>query len=246
MKQTLNNQKSSAHVKVRGIASKVAVFLSAGMILLTGNAAKAETFDIPVPKALVNTGINAYLQGMEINLDTWDKWNGKNWYKNNSYILMPSGSKESIEIPKSPTLQTTLRWYNGYVNDLKSQTISVKQDGKKIKFNVFFENAGDELKVGCINRRRDKPCAAHLLKHSGQVNNAQISAWLEPVLSNGKISFKQPEVKFDFDLKPDSWIANKAKDIADKFVDVDGYVKKGLTTELMKALEEEKTIEGLP
>ncbi|MEM1391738.1 MAG: hypothetical protein AAF316_14665 [Cyanobacteria bacterium P01_A01_bin.80] len=109
MKQTLNNQKSSAHVKVRGIASKVAVFLSAGMILLTGNAAKAETFDIPVPKALVNTGINAYLQGMEINLDTWDKWNGKDWYKNNSYILMPSGSKESIEIPKSPTLQTTLR-----------------------------------------------------------------------------------------------------------------------------------------
>ena len=248
MKQILNSQNSSASVnqksQVRDIASKVAIFISAGMILLTGNAAKAETIDIPVPKSVVTTGINAYLQGMEVNLDTWDKWNGKDWYKNNSYILMPNGKKEPINIPKSATLQTTLRRYNGYVNDMRSQTISVKQDGKKFKLNVFFESAGDELKIGCINRRKDKPCVAHLLKHTGQVNNAQVTAWLEPVLSRGKISFKQPQVKFDFDLKPDSWIANKAKNIVDWFIDTDGYIKKGLTTEFTKALKEKQTIEG--
>jgi len=243
MKQILNKQESA--LSIRGITSKVAVFLSAGMILLTGNVAKAETVDISVPKSLVTTGINAYLQGMEINLDTWDKWNGKDWYKNNSYILMPNGSKKPLNIGKSPTVQTALRRYNGYVNDLRSQTISVKQDGKKIKFNVFFENAGNELQVGCKKLKKDKPCVAHLLKHSGQVNNAQVSAWLEPVLSNGKISFKQPQVKFDFDLKPDSWILNKAKNIADRFVDTDGYVKKGLTTGFTNALKNQQTIEGL-
>jgi hypothetical protein len=235
----------SRRFRVQNIASKAAIFLSAGLILLTGNAAKAETTQIQVPKALVTTGINAYLQGMEINLDTWGEWNGNDWYKNNSYILMPNGKRDPIEIDKSSTLQTPLRRYNGYVNDLRSQTISVKQDGTRFKFNVFFENAGDELKVGCINRNRDKPCAAHLLKHSGQVENAQVTAWLEPVLSGGEISFKQPEVKFDFDLKPDSWLLNKGKNIADAFVDTDGYIKKGLTNEVMKALEKEKTIEGL-
>ncbi|MCJ8279037.1 MAG: hypothetical protein MJK14_03600 [Rivularia sp. ALOHA_DT_140] len=242
MKQILNQQKSALTIK--GIASKAAVFLSAGMMLLTGNVAKAETVDIPVSKTVLTAGMNAYLQGVEVNLDTWDKWNGKDWYKNNYYILI-NGSKKPIKIDRSPTVQTTFRRYNGYVNDLRSQTISVKQDGKKFKFNVFFENAGDELKIGCINRRKDKPCKAHLLKHSGQVNNAQITAWLEPVLSNGKISFKQPQVKFDFDLKPDSWILSKAKNIADRFVDTNGYVKKELNKQVALSLKDPKTIAGL-
>ncbi len=204
-----------------------------------------EYLDIPIPKAVITTAINAYLSGMLINLDNWGSWNGSNWHTQGSYILMPNGHVEPLNIPLSPTMKTVLRRYNGYINDLSTQSISVFIEGNKIRIRFIFESAGNELKVGCINRRKDKPCKAHLLNHSGQINNAQVNVWLTPVFTGSEVSFKDFEVKFDFDLQPDSWLLDKALSIVNWFIDTDSLIKQELTDGINDWLDDNNTIEGL-
>ena len=183
-----------------------------------------ETKDIYIPKSFLVTAINAYLSGTKVTLDNWGPWNGSNWHVAGSHVLMPNGHKEPIDIPLSPTVKSLFRRYNGYINNMSSSNISVFLDGNKIEVRILFESAGDELKVGCINRRKDAPCKAHLLKHTGQVNNAQVSFWLTPVFNGSTISFEDFDVEFDFDLSPDSWILDKLMKVVNWFIDTDSLI----------------------
>jgi hypothetical protein len=204
-----------------------------------------ESHDIVIRKDFLATAINHYLSATHIQFNNMGNWNGRDFHVNDSYILLPGGRRIALDIPKSDQVKTVFRRYNGYVKHLQSSHIAVAMDGNKLRISVFFESAGNELKIGCINRRRDKPCKVHILKHTGDINNAQVHAWLEPVLSGSQISFKEPDVTFDFDLSLDSWILNRAKKIADWFRNTDSIIKRELTRRFKQGLKDQKTIEGM-
>lgn len=219
--------------------------LATAVALLSSDPAMAARQKIVVPKSLVTTTINTYIRGYQFNLDTWGAWNGSDWYNSNSYILKPSGQRSVLDIPRSPTVTSAFRRYNGYINDLSSENVTVGLDGSRFKISIYFESAGDELKIGCVNRRKDEPCTTHLLKHTGQIDHAQVTAWLEPVLQGPAISFNDPEVRFDFDLHPDSWVLSEMKEVVDWFVDTDGIIKRVIPREFKKQLKDSGTIAGM-
>lgn len=200
---------------------------------------------ITVPKALVIAGANAYLSGMEICIDTWGPWNGRDWHVENSYVLKPSGERDHLELQKSPTLVgSSRRWVTGF-NEVRSNEISAKADGKRLKVNVFFESAGEEIKIGCINRLSDKPCAVHALKHSGQLDHAQVSVSLRPELTADQISFIDPSVNVDFDFSFDSWVLESLRELVDLFRDTNEILKEQVRKAIHRTFEDEKTLRGL-
>ena len=103
------------------------------------------------------SAINAYLAGFEVQFDNWGSFSGSGggtWHTNNSYVRFPSGKKVNFDVPRSPTLKTAFKRYNAYVDDMRTQNISVVAEGDKLKLRAFFESAGNEIKIGCINRRK--------------------------------------------------------------------------------------------
>lgn len=217
-------------------AKRLALLAIAGGACLAPLAAEAGAKDFKIPKAVAIAGANAFAAGIEINLDNWGKFKGSGggtWQENNSYVLMPSGSKKSFVIPRSGTVQTGTRRYNAYIDNMTSQTIDVKADGDMLKIRVFFESAGDEIRIGCINRLKDKPCKAHLLKHTGDINNAHIYAWLKPTFSGSRIGFAPVDLSMDFDFKLDSKALDLVKNAANYFVDIKGKTRSAAKSAFM-------------
>lgn len=201
--------------------------------------ARADTKDVTIPKSVVFSAINAYAKGIEIRLDNWGSFSsagGGTWHTNGSYVSFPSGQKVMLPVDRSPTVTGALRRYNAYVDDLATQSIDVKPDGDRIKVRLFFESAGDEIRIGCINRRKDEPCDAHVFKHTGDVNNAHVTAWLKPKIVGSKISIEPSDLTLDFDLSLDSWILEEVKNVASHFVDVKGKVRSAVKAAFMTEL----------
>ena len=206
--------------------------LALAALPLIAPTAHAETKDVKIPKAAVVTALNAYLAGFELQLDNWGSFRstgGGTWHTNNSYMLFPSGAKKPFHVPRSDTVQlagkASSRRYNAYIDNMTSQTINVKADGSRLKLNMYFESAGNEIRVGCINRRTDKPCKARLMKHKGNINNAYVSAWFKPTFSGSSMTLSPLDLTMDFDLKLDSWILDNLKNVASHFIDIKGKVR---------------------
>jgi hypothetical protein len=206
-------------------------------------SANAATKDIAIPKSVAIAAINSYMSGFSINLDNWGSFHksgGGNWHANNSYIQTPSGARSAISIPLSPTLQSKYRRYNAYIDDMATQSIDVKADGSKLKLRVFFESAGNEIRIGCVNRRKDKPCAVHLMKHTGDINNAHLYLWFKPVIEGNKLRLAPTDAAMDFDLKLDSWILDNLKNVASHFVNIKGKVQSKTKEMLLAELKREE------
>lgn len=222
--------------------------IAASLLALACGPVSAETREILVPKSVLVSAFNAWLAGAEINLDNWGGFRGEGggtWHVDASFVSFPSGGRRSIDLPRSPTVQTAGRRFNAYVNDMASRTIDVKLDGELIKGRLFFESAGDEIKVGCVNRRRDEPCKAHLLKHTGQIDNAHVFAWLRPTFDGARLGVKPVDLKLDFDFTLDSWILDNMKNVAEHFVDIKGLVEgkaRGAFFEALGARETQRAL----
>ena len=212
------------------------------VIALTATSAQAETKDIKIPKAAVVASVNAFASGMELRIDnmgSFRKADNGTWHVDNSHLILPTGRKVKLTVPRSPTMSTTFRRYNAYINDMTSQTVDVKADGAKLKLRLFFESASKELVVGCVNKRRKAPCKVRILKHKGDINNAHLFAWFKPRFSGSKVEFVPDRIEFDYDLRLDSWILRKMKNVASHFVNVKkkvrGEVQKAFMSEFNKA-----------
>ncbi len=202
--------------------------LAIAVLLASGPTAAAANKDIKIPKSVAVSAINAYLAGFEVQFDNWGSFKGGGggtWHTNNSFVRFPTGKKVSFNVPRSPTLQTTFKRYNAYVDDLRTSSISVVAEGDKLKLRAFFESAGNEIRIGCINRRKNKPCKVHVLKHTGDINNAQVFAWFKPTFSGSTVRIVPTDLKLDFDLKLDSWILDKMKNVVSHFVDIKGKAR---------------------
>ncbi len=220
--------------------------LAFGVLPVPGTA-RAETSTVKIPKSLVVTAVNAALSGFEINLDNWGTFRPQSkgtWHVDNSYVLFPSGKKYQIEVPRTPDESVGGRRYNAYVDDMKTQTLDVKLDGNRVRLRSFFESAGNEINIGCINKASDKPCKVHPLKHSGDLDNAYFAALFDLKFNGPRISLVPSDVEIDFDLHLDSKVLDTLKNIASQFVDIKGIVRrnarKAFVTELTKPdLEQE-------
>ncbi len=202
--------------------------LALAAFLASGAGAMAASKDIKIPKSAAISAINAYLAGFEVQFDNWGSFKGSGggtWHTNNSYVRFPSGKKVNFDVPRSPTLKTAFKRYNAYVDDMRTQNISVVADGDKLKLRAYFESAGNEIKIGCINRRKNKPCKVHLLKHTGDINNAQVFAWFKPTFSGSTVRIVPTDLNLDFDLKLDSWILDKMKNVASHFINIKGKAR---------------------
>lgn len=218
------NSSLSTHLTRIGGASTLAI----AVLLASGPTAMAATKDIKIPKSVAVSAINAYLAGFEVQFDNWGGFKnngGGTWHTDNSYVRFPSGKKVNFNVPRSPTLTTAFKRYNAYVDDMRTSNISVIAEGDQLKLRAFFESAGNEIKIGCINRRKKKPCKVHILKHTGDINNAQVAAWFKPTFSGSTVRIVPTNLSLDFDLKLDSWILNKMKNVASHFVDIKGKAR---------------------
>ncbi|MFY0611831.1 MAG: hypothetical protein JXQ99_09930 [Hyphomicrobiaceae bacterium] len=226
MTSVVNSTNSSKSVSLTRFAGASA--LAIAVLLASNPAAMAATKDFKIPKSAAITAINAYLAGFEVQFDNWGSFKGSGggtWHTNNSFVRFPSGKKVNFNVPRSPTLTTAFKRYNAYVEDMRTSNISVVADGDKLKLRAFFESAGNEIKIGCINRRKKKPCTVHVLKHTGDINNAQVSAWFKPTFSGSTVRIVPTNLNLDFDLKLDSWILDKMKNVASHFIDIKGKAR---------------------
>jgi hypothetical protein len=218
--------KEAVRKKTFSILGGLALTLSA--LPFTCGPVQAETKDIKIPKSVVTSAMNAYLAGVRLQIDNWGSFKssgGGSWYTENSYLQLPSGKKAPLTVPRSPTVKTALRRFNAYIDDFSTQSISVVADGDKMMMRAFFEDAGNEIHVGCINRRKDRPCKVHWLKHTGDIDNAHVYAWFKPSFSGSTITVSPVDLTLDFDLKLDSWILNNVKNVASHYVDIKGKVR---------------------
>ena len=222
--------------------------LAASLLALACGPVSAETREVLVPKSVLVSAFNAWLAGAEINFDNWGGFRGEGggtWHVEESFVSFPSGGRQSIDLPRSPTFQTATRRFNAYVNDVASRTIDAKLDGNLVKGRLFFESAGDEIKVGCVNRRQDKPCKAHLLKHTGQIDDAHVFAWLRPTFDGARLGVEPVDLELDFDLTLDSWILDNMKNVVDHFIDIKGIAERNVRRAFFQALEARETQHAL-
>ncbi len=224
--------------KRRAILNLIFIALLA---LQTSPIALAETRKVKIPKASVITAINSYMAGFQLNLDNWGSFRssgGGTWQTDSSYLLFPSGRKKPLNIPRSKTVKLggkfSLKRYNAYIDDFSTQSLNVKTDGDKLKVSIFFESAGNEIRIGCINRRKKNPCKAHLMNHKGHINNAHIYGWFKPGFSGTTISLVPVDLTLDFDLKLDSWILQSMKNVASHFYNIKGNIRSTAKQEFMK------------
>lgn len=107
---------------------------------MIGSSSHAETVNIPVPKAAVATAFNAALNSTKIHLDNFGSKNGTSWLKDQSYILLPMGSKKSFPIPDYTFEITPWRKLKYYVNDMNTNSMQVTFNGNRLHADAHFES----------------------------------------------------------------------------------------------------------
>ncbi|MUG91225.1 hypothetical protein F7734_01415 [Scytonema sp. UIC 10036] len=169
-----------------------------GNISLLSSSARAETVNIPVPKAAVATAFNAAFSSTKVHL-----------HKDANYILMPNGSKKSI--PLSNPIYTykfsgIARHIDYSLQDFNTQSIQATVNGDRINADMYFENQGEEIQAKCFRKLAGKWGECSLdIERDIHLDNTNLSISLIPVAYNGSISYANPEVTFKTDVR----IANK-------------------------------------
>jgi len=213
----------------------------AACMLLNASHLMAETKDIPVPKAMLATTINAALSATQINIDTYGSKNGTSWYHDNSYVLTPDGQKQKMSLPeityllKSTVTGNTMRTWKAYVNDFATTSLSVVPDNDQFKLNAVFESAGEEIKTKCINRQ-NKECTLNV-ERDGEINNAVLSVKLKPVVLDNSIGYAtNPAVSFSADIKMNNKLCNIGGDICNRITKYKSNIKTAVEKNLQTGL----------
>lgn len=212
----------------------------ASCILFSTPVIQAEEQEIPVPKAILAAAFNTVLDSMMVNIDTYGSRKGNSWYHNNSYVVTPDGKKRPIKLEeivvhlKTKNKKKTLRTWRAYINDFRSQSLSVVPVGAKLRLNVVFESAGEEIKIKCINAFK-KQCIK--MERDGEIDNATLSIDFAPTVMNNSITYKpNPKVSFEADIQLNNKLCKIGGDLCNKIFKYRSKIRKAVTARLTGAL----------
>lgn len=207
--------------------------LALSSIPMLSSSSYAETANIPVPKAAVATAFNAVLNSTKIHLDNFGPKNGTSWLKNQSYILLPTGSKKSFPIPDYTFEITPWRKLKYYVNDMNTNSMQVTVNGNRLNADAYFESQGEEIQARCIRRVLGDWGECTLdMERDIHLDNAVLSMSLVPIAYKGSISYSAPKVSFKTDVK----IANK---LCQAFKGVCGWLENKIKQEMTQTIGSE-------
>lgn len=206
--------------------------LVTALLLATACNVNAETVNIPVPKAVVVGAFNTALSGVKVHVDNYGSKQGTSWLSQQSYILLPDGSKKKFNIPEQTTDVTKRRKWRHYINDFNSKEIQVAANGSQLEMTVHFESQGEEIKGKCIKTKlsgKKKECTLNM-ERDIHLNNSSIEVSLKPAAYNGSIAFSNVGAKFKTDLH----IPNK---LCQLFSGLCGKIESFIKSKIKNAIE---------
>ena len=167
---------------------------------------RAETARIPIAKADLAIALETALEPTRIHLDNYGPRHGTSWLEDDSFIELPGESAKSFSIDEYRFKVTRFRRILYYVNDLNSSTIEARANGTRIQLTVHFESQGEEIKAHCIRRRWGRWGECKLrIERDIHLDDSEVMVSVEPVAYQGSISYANPEVTFETDVR----IANR-------------------------------------
>ena len=196
------------------------------------HASGAET-TLSLPKTLVANVLNQSFSKTEVLIDNYGAKHGNSWLEQNSYIRLPDGETRHFNIAEQVTRITKWRQWKHYVDDLRSQSVSVTAQGQGLRFLITFESQGEEIKGKCL--RNGKECKLKM-ERDIHVDNARLSVDIQPVPLNNSVGFLVGDVDFSASLKIPNKLCQAVKKICDK---IEGKIYKELKSQLEKTVRNE-------
>jgi hypothetical protein len=175
---------------------------AAAVLSLLASSASAETVNINVPKTAVAAAMNAAFSTMKVRLHNFGPKQGVSWLANDSYILLPGGSKMVFDIPEHSYKIAHNRYIKHYVNDKSTNGISVAVNSDHLVVTASFESHGEEIKGKCVRKLAGKWGECTLkMERDIHLDNSRLTVAFMPVAHKGSISIGAPSVDFKTDLK---------------------------------------------
>ena len=165
---------------------------------------RGEVVEIPIPKAALVQALDSALDGSEILIDNFGSRDGSSWHDDTSYIRMPGQSKAEFSVPEYTYNLNRARKYRYYVDDLRLSGIEAAAAGSKIELTLRFESQGEEIKAKCLRwalfRWGWVECSFPMDRDI-HLDDTRLLVGVTPVALEGSISYADPSVKFETDLR---------------------------------------------
>ena len=199
------------------IRKSYGLLLLGGLFIASPAHASTETVTVKIPKAVVVSAFNQFIQGTEIHVNNYGpkKGSGKNlsWLSQQSAIHLPTGDELSFDIPEQVTTLKkksdghVIRIWRHYINDLNSSQINMTQHGDRLRLTIDFESQGEEIKGKCSKAKGAKHkkwvgCIPTNMERDGELNNARLTIDLKPAAYQGGIAY-EPLSASDVDFQAD-------------------------------------------
>jgi hypothetical protein len=184
-------------------------------------AEETETAVLHLPKAALSTAFNLALSSTSIQLDNFGAKHGTSWHEDDSWVLLPGGSKFRFGIPENTFKVTKRRSLLSYVDKLHSSSMTAKVDGDRVVVEVAFESADEEIKTRCVRDPligKKRECSLKM-ERDAHLDNMFVAISVSPAAHDGSVSYADPDVEVAVDVRISNKLCQAFKRICDKIED---------------------------
>ena len=199
---------TAASTAIRALAA-LAVALAA--LLAATTPARAETVTIPIPQVAVIGAINTVFAGMDVRLDAYGSkhTSGRylSWLDEQSKVSLAGVGSYGFDLGEIDKKTTATRRLRAYVNDIDMTSAAAKMDGGNIRLTATFESGGYEVKIKCLRYRvlkkdwKDECVIPSIAGKGLDIDNAVMTATLQPIAHKGSISFAAVSTDFSASIQ---------------------------------------------
>ncbi len=154
-----------------------------------------KTRTITVPKSDVVSAYNDLFQTMELVIDNYGGKKKSQWYRQQSYMRLPTGEKITFDVPRFylklevPVIKVKRYWHY-FINELQVERTRVTAGAQGVKAQLLFESQGNEIKGKCTRRSLNgKDNCEYRGKRDIQLDNARMNILLRPAVVDNRLGY---------------------------------------------------------
>lgn len=200
----------------------------------------AEYGSIDISKPTVMKALNTAASLTKVYLDTMGPFHhagtdSASWHYDGSYVQLPTGKKISFKLPRK-TWTGVLRRYELYIESVASEKIEFSREGSLWKLHLSAQDDSKAIVVGCIKRKKDKPCYLNIIDKSAAIRNFYIDFYFTLEFSGAKATLKPHHVDVDLEYMLNSIVLQWADHIVSFIIDVKSTLTDILENAIMTAM----------